>query len=38
MSRCARIRTSNMGEDTPLHLAAVHGQRDLGDIVSDMIV
>ena len=29
ISRGARIHTTNMGDDTPLHLAAAHGHRDI---------
>jgi len=34
ISRGARIHTTNMGDDTPLHLAAAHGHRDIVNIVS----
>ena len=29
MSRGARVHTTNMGDDTPLHLAAAFGNRDI---------
>ena len=29
VSRGARVHTTNMGDDTPLHLAAAHGHRDI---------
>ena len=29
MSRGARVHTTNMGDDTPLHLAAAFGKRDI---------
>ncbi len=29
ISRGARVHTTNMGDDTPLHLAAAHGHRDV---------
>ena len=34
ISRGARIHTTNMGDDTPLHLAAAHGHRDILLMVS----
>ena len=34
ISRGARVHTTNMGDDTPLHLAAAHGHRDVVQIVS----
>ncbi len=33
ISRGARVHTTNMGDDTPLHLAAAHGHRDIANIV-----
>ena len=29
VARGARVHTTNMGDDTPLHLAAAHGHRDI---------
>ena len=29
ISRGARVHSTNMGDDTPLHLAAAHGNRDI---------
>ena len=34
ISRGARVHTTNMGDDTPLHLAAAHGHKDVVQIVS----
>ena len=31
--RGARVHTTNMGDDTPLHLAAAHGNRDIVHMV-----
>ncbi len=36
LSRGARVHTTNMGDDTPLHLAAAHGSRDIVNIVSTL--
>ena len=33
LSRGARIHTTNMGDDTPLHLAAAHGHREIVNLV-----
>ena len=37
ISRGARIHTTNMGDDTPLHLAAAHGHRDILLMVSELV-
>ena len=34
ISRGARVHSTNMGDDTPLHLAAAHGNRDIVLMVS----
>ena len=34
ISRGARINATNMGDDTPLHLAAAHGHYDIVSMVS----
>ena len=34
ISRGARVHTTNMGDDTPLHLSAAHGHRDIVLMVS----
>lgn len=34
LSRGARINATNRGDDTPLHLAAAHGHRDIVNLVS----
>lgn len=36
MQRGARINATNRGDDTPLHLAAAHGHRDIVHIVSTL--
>ena len=33
IARGARVHTTNMGDDTPLHLAAAHGNRDIVNIL-----
>lgn len=33
LSRGARINATNRGDDTPLHLAAAHGHRDIVTLV-----
>ena len=33
IARGARVHTTNMGDDTPLHLAAAHGNRDIVNII-----
>ena len=35
MSRGARVHTTNMGDDTPLHLAAAFGNRDIVLMVNE---
>ena len=34
ISRGARVHTTNMGDDTPLHLASAHGHREVVQMVS----
>ena len=34
IQRGARVHATNMGDDTPLHLAAAHGNRDIVLMVS----
>ena len=34
ISRGARVHTTNMGDDTPLHLAAAHGHKEVVQMVS----
>lgn len=38
INRGARVHTTNMGDDTPLHLAAAHGNRDIVNLVRRVIV
>ena len=33
MSRGARVHTTNMGDDTPLHLASAHGHREIAHML-----
>ena len=34
IGRGARVHTTNMGDDTPLHLGAAHGHREVVNTVS----
>ena len=34
IQRGARVNATNMGDDTPLHLATAHGHRDIVGMVS----
>ena len=34
ISRGARVHTTNMGDDTPLHLGAAHGHKEVVQMVS----
>ena len=36
IKRGARINATNMGDDTPIHLAAAHGHRDVTLMVSQL--
>ena len=38
IGRGARVNTTNMGDDTPLHLAAAHGHMEVVQIVSSLTV
>lgn len=38
LARGARINATNRGDDTPLHLAAAHGHRDIVYMVSRQVV
>lgn len=38
VGRGARVNTTNMGDDTPLHLAAAHGHMEVVQIVSLFII
>lgn len=33
IQRGARVNATNMGDDTPLHLATAHGHRDIVNLV-----
>ena len=35
IGRGARVHTTNMGDDTPLHLGSAHGHRDVVQTVSE---
>ena len=38
IGRGARVHTTNMGDDTPLHLAAAHGHREAVQTVRMMVL